>query len=51
MGEAYDLALEISPDGTDHEALAKAIITATKNGERDPFRIADAALYQLRRIS
>ncbi len=48
-GEAYDLACEMAPDGTDHEALARAIIAATRTGERDPFRLCDAALYQLRR--
>lgn len=48
MGEAFDLACEMAPDGTNHEVLAKAIIAATKSGERDPFRIADAALYKLR---
>lgn len=49
MGEAYDLALEMAPDGTDHETLARAIIAATRTGERDPFRICDAALYQIRK--
>lgn len=48
MGEAYDLALEMAPDGTNHEVLARAIIVAAKTGERDPFRLCDAALYRLR---
>lgn len=30
MGEAYDLALEMAPDGTNHEVLARAIIAAAK---------------------
>jgi hypothetical protein len=49
MGEAYDLASEMAPDGTDHEVLARAIISAARAGERDPFRLCDAALYHIRR--
>lgn len=50
MGEAYDLASEITPDGVDPEMLARAIITAARTGELDPMRLCDAALYHLRHM-
>jgi hypothetical protein len=49
MGEAYDLACEEAPEVADHEALARAIIAVARAGERDPFRLCDAALYQISR--
>lgn len=48
MGEAYDLACELAPDGTDREALARAILAAARDGVRDPVRLCDAALERMR---
>jgi uncharacterized protein YciU (UPF0263 family) len=48
MGEAYDLALELAPEGISPEALARAVISAARSGERDAVRLCDQALYVLR---
>lgn len=48
MGDAYDLAAELAPDGVNREAIARAILSAARAGERDPMRLCDAALNQLR---
>lgn len=48
MGEAYDLASELAPDGIGGEAIAWAVIAAARSGERDAVRLCDAALRELR---
>ena len=48
MGEAYDLALELAPEGTSPEALARAVLRAARSGERDAVRLCDEALRAFR---
>ena len=52
MGEAFDAACkELHDRGQPpivYEVIAKRIIDAAKNGERDPVRLRDAALVAVR---
>jgi hypothetical protein len=52
MGEAFDLACkELHDKGQPeivYEVIAKRIIEAVKNGERDPIRLRNAGLAALR---
>jgi uncharacterized protein (DUF2336 family) len=46
--EAYDLAREVAPDGTNADSLLAAIENAAQQGERDPIKLCDVAVRACR---